>query len=157
MKMTALVFLHALIGEVAALAFLWVSIELLEPTATRIRRATNASLVGLVATFLCWILGGAYYVFHYNDFVRPVIKAGPYPWAHEIMMEIKQHIFLLIPFLALMVFLLIRQSSREIILDKTMRRRTIILSVFTFFLCFLMTAFGYLSSFGARRALEGFL
>ncbi|MDZ4663027.1 MAG: hypothetical protein SGJ18_15555 [Pseudomonadota bacterium] len=155
--MTALVFLHASIGEVAALAFLWVSIELFEPTATRIKRATAVSLVGVIATFLCWILGGAYYVIHYVDFVRPVIKSGPYPWAQEIMMEIKQHIFLLIPFLALMVYLLIRQSSREIILDKTMRRRTIVLSLVTFFLCFLMTALGYLTSFGARRALEGLL
>ena len=155
--MTALVFLHACIGEFAALAFLWVSVELLEPTATRIQRATHVSLIGVVATFLCWLLGGVYYVIHYNDFVRPVIKSGPYPWAHDIMMEIKQHVFLLVPFLALMVYLLIRQSSREIILDKTMRRRTIILSLFTFCLCFLMTALGYFASFGSRRSLEGLL
>lgn len=152
--MTALVFLHASIGAVAALSFLWVSIELIEPTAARIKRATTVSLVGVWATFSCWILGGAYYLFQYTEFVRPIITSGPHPWAHEIIMEIKQHVFLLIPFLALMVYLFIRQSSREILLDKTMRRLTIILSLFTFFLCFVITALGYFTSFGARRALE---
>jgi len=32
--------------------------------------------------------------------VKPRIVSGEFPWAHKIFMEAKEHVFLLIPFLA---------------------------------------------------------
>ena len=43
-----------------------------------------------------------------------MIKAGPYPWAHTVFMEAKEHIFLFLPFLAVVVTLLVWQSAPEL-------------------------------------------
>ena len=66
-----------------------------------------SSLFGLLSFIGSWITGGYYYVVHYGNVVKPIIKEGAYPWAHNILMESKEHIFLFIPFLSAIVFLAI--------------------------------------------------
>ncbi|GAF92536.1 unnamed protein product, partial [marine sediment metagenome] len=39
--------------------------------------------------------------------IKPLIKEGPWPWAHAIFMEAKEHIFLFLPFLALLFLFLV--------------------------------------------------
>lgn len=51
-----------------------------------------------------WIAGAYYYVVYYGTAVKPIIKAGSAPWAHNFFMEMKEHVFLLLPFLSLVVF-----------------------------------------------------
>ncbi|MBI2120467.1 MAG: hypothetical protein HYT94_02470 [Parcubacteria group bacterium] len=51
-----------------------------------------------------WIAGAYYYVSYYGTAVKPIIKAGAFPWAHNFFMEMKEHVFLLLPFLSLVVF-----------------------------------------------------
>lgn len=51
--------------------------------------------------FVSWATSAYYYVSYYGKSVKPVIKAGDYSWAHTIFMEGKEHVFLMIPFLAL--------------------------------------------------------
>ncbi|MEK7217960.1 MAG: hypothetical protein AAB728_00690, partial [Patescibacteria group bacterium] len=41
------------------------------------------------------------YVRYYGPVVKPVIKGGPFPLAHAVGMELKEHVFLFLPFLAL--------------------------------------------------------
>lgn len=53
---------------------------------------------------LSWATGAFYYVVHYGAAVKPRILAGAYPWAHQVGMESKEHIFLLIPFLVAAVW-----------------------------------------------------
>ncbi|MBL4644326.1 MAG: hypothetical protein JKX80_00480 [Candidatus Pacebacteria bacterium] len=55
--------------------------------------------------FASWATSAYYYVVYYGSSVKPVIKAGNYAWAHTIFMEGKEHVFLIIPFLALTVTL----------------------------------------------------
>lgn len=95
-----LIGLHAGLGELGVAAFFWALIELLNPTEQRQRRATIAVWIGLVAFIAAWIVGGYYYVTIYGTAIKPWIKAGPTPWGHSIIMEAKEHIFLLLPFLA---------------------------------------------------------
>lgn len=58
----SLVGLHAMLGEVGGMLFIWVFVELLNPTATRLKRAQTVSLLGVVLLFLSWVVGGYYYV-----------------------------------------------------------------------------------------------
>jgi hypothetical protein len=51
-----------------------------------------------------WIAGAYYYVVYYGTAVKPIIKAGAFPWAHNFVMEMKEHVFLLLPFLSFVVF-----------------------------------------------------
>ncbi|KKW40841.1 MAG: hypothetical protein UY91_C0033G0010, partial [Parcubacteria group bacterium GW2011_GWB1_55_9] len=45
--MHALIGLHAVLGELGALLFLWVLIEMLNPDESRLRRARLAALLGV--------------------------------------------------------------------------------------------------------------
>lgn len=51
--------------------------------------------------FVSWGSSAYYYVAYYGKAVKPVIKAGEYPWAHAVFMEGKEHVFLYLPFMAL--------------------------------------------------------
>lgn len=61
------------------------------------------SLAGAASFILAWITGGYYYLMYYGSAVKPVIKASAYPWAHSIVTEAKEHVFLLLPLLAVVV------------------------------------------------------
>jgi len=58
--------------------------------------------------FISWVTSAYYYVVYYGGSVKPVIKAGDYSWAHTIFMEGKEHIFLILPFMAITVALALR-------------------------------------------------
>ena len=80
-----LIGIHAALGELGTVAFLWVLVELLNPSAQRIKRAKIAALLGTSLLFLAWIIGGYYYTSFYGADVKPVIKAGSQPLAPYII------------------------------------------------------------------------
>ena len=55
--------------------------------------------------FVSWATSAYYYVIYYGGSVKPVIVAGNYSWAHTIFMEGKEHVFLIIPFMAVTLVL----------------------------------------------------
>src|SRR3989344_3354306 len=146
-----LIGMHATFGEIAAFAFLWTLVELIEPSKKRIDRAKIAASIGVIFIFLSWIVGGYYYVNYYKD-VKPIIKEGPAPWAHGIAMETKEHIFLFLPFLAILTNALIRK--KDLIKDNKARRSALLLSGLIFLLAIAMAGLGFMVSSGARAALE---
>ena len=75
-------------------ALLWLLGEIKSKSRKRPRVLT--ALIGLVSFIVSWIAGGYYYVKFYGPLVKPVIKAGLAPWAHGVVMETKEHIFLFI-------------------------------------------------------------
>ena len=83
-----------------------------------IRRAPSFSYLSKVS-FACFILflvswasGAYYYVVYYGKSVKPVIVGGAYPWAHTFFMEGKEHVFLILPFLALLLWLAVKLLAR---------------------------------------------
>src|SRR3989338_3609359 len=74
-------------------AFLWLLGEVAARTQST-RRRSAAALLGIVGFLGSWIAGGYYYVVTYGPLVKPIIKGGSAPWAHAIVMEAKEHIFL---------------------------------------------------------------
>jgi hypothetical protein len=85
-------FAHPTCGVLATLAAVWVLVEALnasEANQARLRLVARA-----VAVLLClaWGLGGYWYVRHY-DADRAVILGGPWPLAHSVFMEVKEHLF----------------------------------------------------------------
>jgi len=149
-----LIGLHAALGELGAIAFLWVLIELINPSPERIKRAKLVALIGVVFLFLSWFTGGYYYVNIYGNNVKPLIKEGPFPWAHSIVTETKEHVFLFLPFLAILNYAAIKKYEKELVNDKKIRNPVKILSLLISLLAFIMALMGYLISSGARSALE---
>jgi hypothetical protein len=83
---------HSTFGVLGTLAALWVFVETLnarEGNAGRIRRA---AFLGALCMVLTWILGGYWYV-HFYPADRALILKGPWPFAHTLFMETKEHLF----------------------------------------------------------------
>tara|TARA_Y100000310_G_scaffold284091_1_gene306639 strand:+ start:6697 stop:7110 length:414 start_codon:yes stop_codon:yes gene_type:complete len=133
-----LIGVHLAIGEIAILSFIWIIVELINPDVKRLKRAKIAAIIGTIFFFLSWITGGHYYLTEYGSAIKPMIKAGASPWAHKIVMETKEHVFLMLPFLAVLVSGIISNKSKEILQNVKFRKWTIYLSGLVVFLGMLM-------------------
>jgi hypothetical protein len=96
----ALLLAHATFGVLGTVSAVWVFVETLnaqEQNAQRIRKAAVA-----VAIFMgiAWILGGYWYL-HFYPVEKAMILKGPWPFAHNLFMETKEHLFLMTLILAL--------------------------------------------------------
>ncbi|MBI2004966.1 hypothetical protein HYS79_02285 [Patescibacteria group bacterium] len=152
--MHTLIGLHAVLGEVGALAFLWVFVELLNPNESRLRRAQIMALLGALFFVGAWFFGGFYYVTEYGAAVKPIIKSGPIPWAHSIITETKEHVFLFLPFLAVLTWGLLKRYKDEFIQKRNFRIAVLLISGLVVLLAFAMAGMGFLISSGFRAALE---
>jgi len=150
----ALIGTHAFLGEAGALAFLWVLVEMIGGSAQAIRRARIAAIIGTVFFFLAWTVGGFYYVEFYGELVKPIIKAGPQPWAHSVITETKEHVFLFLPFLALLTTGILERFKNEFAVNTSARRTVIIMAASITLIAFAMAGMGFLISSGYRAATD---
>ncbi len=141
----SLVLVHSLSGGLAALALTWVAVEMLYLTEEGVARARIASY--LASFFLiagCWIAGGYNYRTAYGAEVRPVILEGLTPWAHLIVMEAKEHIFIFLPIIALALSLTLATLEDDALLKNPKSRRALAmvasLALFMVLIIFLMGA-----------------
>lgn len=152
--MNLLIGIHAGLGEMGALAFLWVLVELLNPTESRLRRARIAAAIGTSFLLASWVTGGIYYLTDYQAVVKPVIKAGPLPWAHSVITETKEHLFLFLPFLAVLVWGMLSRFRGELVANRGLRFSVILCAGLIVLMAFSMAGMGYVISSGFRAALE---
>lgn len=141
----SLVLLHSISGGLSALVLVWIIVETLYPTDRSLSRVRIASyLAALLITTGCWIAGGYNYLTAYGSQVKPVIMAGPHPWAQEVVMEAKEHIFIFLPIIAFALSITLSTLDRDTFLGETKFRRamtmTACLSLFMVLLMFLMGA-----------------
>src|SRR5579859_4257259 len=83
---------HATFGVLGSLAALWVFIEALNARPESAGRMNTAALLGAIAMSAAWILGGYWYV-HFYPAEKAIILKGPWPFAHNVFMETKEHLF----------------------------------------------------------------
>ncbi len=91
--------LHPTFGVLGMMAAVWVFVEALNANENNEARLRSVSTVTCVLIWLAYIAAGYYYVFYYGG-DKAVIKAGPWPWAHGLVMETKEHVFFLTLLLA---------------------------------------------------------
>jgi hypothetical protein len=144
---------HIGLGELGILAFVWVLMEVVQgPNAMGVIRTRAAAALGTAMFFAAWLAGGMYYVVQYGDEVKPVIKEGPWPWAHGVFMESKEHIFLFLPFLGIVAAALVWQYGDRLKDDRLMRFAVYALGGVVVLIGLLMTILGYFVSAGFREA-----
>lgn len=143
-----LIGLHLGFAIVGIDAFLWLFGKLRGDGGSRKSMIITAS-VGTAAFIASWIAGGYYYVVYYGTLVRPVIKSGMAPWAHNIIMETKEHIFLFIIPVAMTVLFLTLLDKKEMERLK-LKRLTSGLSLVIVALGLLIGAMGFIISAAAR-------
>jgi hypothetical protein len=104
-----ILFAHPTLGVLAILASVWVFVELLNAKPENLSRARMAALAVTVCMVAAWVLGGYWYVnFYYAD--KAVILKGPWPWAHNVIMETKEHLFFIPLVLALYLPIVMRDN-----------------------------------------------
>lgn len=93
--------LHPTFGVLAMVAAVWVFVDTLNASGandndTRVR---SISKLAAVLMWLTYVVGGYWYVTYYGA-DKAIIKAGPWPFAHSLFMESKEHLFLMLIMLA---------------------------------------------------------
>lgn len=112
---------HVILGIIAIIFFYAVWLNLFKQK-LNLKLLKFSSLTGLIAFLLSWLTGGYYYVVYYGNAVRPGIKGGQFPWAHTIVMEAKEHIFLFLPFLAAISFIVLWFFGQTIATDAKLKK-----------------------------------
>jgi hypothetical protein len=95
-----ILYAHPTFGVLGILAGVWVFVETLNASATNANRVWVASVACTLFICASWILGGYWYVNYYYA-EKAVILKGPWPWAHNVVMETKEHLFFIPLVLAL--------------------------------------------------------
>ena len=152
--MNPVILIHVFAAEIGLFAFLWILVELLNPTEARINRAKIVALVGVVCLITAWFVGGFYYVEVYGSHIKPVIKESEAKWVHSVVMEVKEHVFLFLPILSLLVAGLLYKLDKELMHKNDARVGIILLSGLIFLLGFSIAGMGAVISSGYRFALE---
>jgi len=140
---------HIVIGLVGVAASYLVVMGLLKRELP-LRFLRISSLVAFLSYQASWLAGGFYYVVYYGGFVKPVIKAGPYPWAHAFFTEVKEHVFLFLPFVSLTLFLTLWFMGDSLTEDKSLRRTVMLVALAAFLIGVYVTVSGVIMS-GAVR------
>jgi hypothetical protein len=106
-------------------------------------------MIAAVFIWLTYIVGGYWYVMYYGA-DKAIIKAGSWPFAHDIFMETKEHVFFMVLLLA--TFLPIAAAG-EIV--KKAGPRVVVLwsSGLVVLMALAMEGAGALISMGAKVAL----
>jgi len=148
-----LVMVHSTFGAIAAAALTWIIIELRHLTSQGVARAKIASYIAVFFNIVgCWIVGGYYYLTFYGSQLKPIIVSGSQPWAHQIVMEVKEHVFLSLPVisLALMVALVWLSKDQTLLEDPKARRAIIALAVLALVMVVVTFIFGAIISNAAN-------
>jgi|SRR3989344_8725154 len=143
-----LIGLHLGFAIVGIDAFFWLLGKIKDRNGSTKSRVVTAA-VGTLAFVASWISGGYYYVIFYGSLVKPVIKQGLAPWAHNIVMEVKEHIFLFIIPMAVTIFFITLLHDDEIE-SFGIRRLALVLTALVIALGLLIGAMGFVISAAAR-------
>jgi hypothetical protein len=100
---------HAGFGVTGSLAALWVFVEALNAQPGNAVRMRMAALVTAVSMAGAWVCGGYWYV-HFYPPEQALILKGPWPFAHNLFMETKEHLFFITAILAFLLPVAIREK-----------------------------------------------
>jgi len=118
-----ILFAHPTFGVLGILAAVWVFVETLNARETNLARTRIVATIAAVCIVLAGVLGGYWYVRFYEP-DKALILGGPWPWAHSMLMEVKEHAFFIMLILAL--YLPVAARDR---LDSDLVARRLVLAV----------------------------
>jgi|ETNmetMinimDraft_33_1059910.scaffolds.fasta_scaffold13758_1 hypothetical protein len=144
-SLTIALIAHVFIGFIGVIASYALLMGLLKKTLSH-RLLKASSLIAFLSYIFSWVIGGYYYVVHYGAEVKPNIKEGAYPWAHTLIMESKEHIFLFLPVLAFLLALIMWLFEEELERDKALRKSTMTIALLTTLIGIFITLAGVVIS-----------
>jgi hypothetical protein len=100
---------HAAFGVTGCMAALWVFVETINARPANAARTKTAALVVAACMAGAWICGGYWYL-HFYPAEKALILKGPWPFAHNIFMETKEHLFFVTAILAFLLPITTREK-----------------------------------------------
>lgn len=100
---------HAAFGVTGCLAAVWVFVEALNASPANAVRLRRVAFFVAVCMSAAWICGGYWYV-HFYPAEKAVILQGPWPFAHNLFMETKEHLFFVTAILAILLPVIAREK-----------------------------------------------
>ncbi|MBV21987.1 MAG: hypothetical protein QGH85_02750 [Candidatus Pacebacteria bacterium] len=147
--LSILLSIHVLIGVIGVMASYMTVIWLFKKNIP-ICSLKVSSLIAFIAYIITWITGGYYYVVYYGSNVKPIIKEGPTPWVHSVIMEAKEHIFLFLPALSFVVLLTLWLKGDRLKENKRLCNTLALVALITFIIAISMALGGIVISGAAR-------
>ena len=92
---------HPMTGLIGLLAALWVFVEAMNANPRNGMRLWWGGMITALAMVATWIAGGYWYVTYYAA-DKAMILDGPWPLAHSLIMETKEHLFFITLILSLL-------------------------------------------------------
>jgi len=144
-----ILFSHPTFGVLGTMAALWVLVEALNASENNRVRTILASLA--VTAFICFaaVAGGYWYV-HYYAPEKALILAGPWPFAHDLVMETKEHLFFVPLILALYLPIV---AARRLAQDRIARTVVIVVAGLIVLNGLAIEGAGAIINHGAKTAL----
>ena len=101
--------LHVAFGVLCLTGALWVFVETLHATEGNLGRIRGVSLIVALSMWIAYLIAGYWYVSFYTQ-DKAVILKGPWPFAHNLFMETKEHLVIML--LLLSTYLPIAATGR---------------------------------------------
>ena len=90
---------HVLFGMLCIVTSVWVFVDVLHAGEANQARIRTMSLAVALFMWLAYLIGGYWYVVFYSTDKALILK-GPWPFAHNFFMEMKEHVALMLLLLA---------------------------------------------------------
>lgn len=140
---------HVGFGMLCIISALWVFVDTLNANEGNRGRIARVSVAAAVFMWLAYLVGGYWYVVSYAADKAFILK-GPWPFAHNFFMEMKEHVALMLVLLA--TYLPIAAAS-DLVSNKTARQLVLWVAGLTVVLGVTLDGSGAIIGMGAKVAL----
>ncbi len=126
--------IHVATGVIGSFLPIYIFLESLKHIdKINIKKVRQNALISFIFILISWVVAGIYYVQVYGPIVRgPILDNKPI--VHFVFMESKEHLFLIIPFLSLLVLLLSWFKLTDEY-KKILRTSVLFLVILTIYMC----------------------
>lgn len=149
LTLTQLLIIHVFTGLIGVMASYAVLLNLIGRHFS-LRLLKFSSVSAAVLYILSWLSGGYYYVVRYGSEVKPIIKAGDYPWAHAFFTEAKEHLFLFMPVVAVIIAAIIHLYGDTLNNSRSVKHTVTVLALLVVLIGTFVTISGIIMSGAAR-------
>jgi hypothetical protein len=149
---TGILFSHVLFGILGVLVAAALFMDIVNLNESNLKRIQIMSLIIAGLIVIAYISGGYWYVATYPA-DKALIKAGPWPWAHDFFMEVKEHIFFIL--LLLSLYLPAVTLGKRYLELVRYKKLALTVTGFIILLGLTMDGFGAIIAMGVRMGLAG--
>ena len=140
---------HVLFGVGCLVAAIWLFVDVLNANEGNLARIRKLSWGAAGFMWLAFLVGGYWYVTAYKT-DKAIILKGPWPFAHNMVMETKEHLVIM---LLLLVTYLPIAASNNLVASRDARRLMLWVTATTALLALAMDGEGAIIAMGVKVGL----